>query len=206
MATSPQLPPRRPSHLTGRADEEHLIERVRDGDESSLIIIYDRYSSLAYTLACHVLRDPSAAEDIVQDVFLQLWREPKAYDYTRGSLSGWIAMNARHRAIDSWRKHRRETPMPEGFEKADLNPAPAAYFPDIDKVLTCLSASQRDILEVSYFGGLSHSEIALQMGLPLGTVKSKIRQALQSVRRQLMPQTIKERKTKRKPPSNDGAM
>jgi RNA polymerase sigma-70 factor (ECF subfamily) len=174
-------------------DERRLMERVSAGDEESLVAIYDRYSSLAYALALHVLRDPSAAEDITQEIFMRLWREPKAYDPARGSLSAWITINARHRSVDYWRKHRRESQISDNPQIVEPSARPPEYLPDFEKVraiLGTLPASQRELLELSYFGGFSHSEIVLRTGLPLGTVKTRIRQALRYIRRTLSPNAV----------------
>ena len=181
--------------------ERQLMVRVSEGDEKSLMVIYDRYSSLAYGLAFQVLRDASAAEDIMQEVFLRLWRDPKTFDANRGSLAAWITINARHRAVDYWRKHRRESQLPEDSQGAEPAANQPEYMPDMDKVRTILRtlpAALRDLLELSYFAGLSHSEIVTRTGLPLGTVKSRIRRALQIVRETLMPEGVKQKNGSRR--------
>ena len=110
------------------------MERVTEGDEQALIVIYDRYSTLAYTLAFHVLRDHSAAEDTTQEVFLRLWRDPQTQSPNGGSLSAWITiMNAWHRAVDHWRKHRRESQIPEDLQLVESGYSRPEYFPDIEK-------------------------------------------------------------------------
>lgn len=202
MLTNPRQPLRRMDSRIPRSDktsdERQLMVRVSEGDEKSLMVIYDRYSSLAYGIAFHVLRDASAAEDIMQEVFLRLWRDPKAFDANRGSLSAWITINARHRAVDYWRKHRRESQLPEDSQSEEAAISHPEYMPDMEKVraiLRALPAAQRDLLELSYFAGLSHSEIVTRSGLPLGTVKSRIRRALQSIRETLMPEGVKQKKT-----------
>lgn len=204
MLTNPRQPLRRMDSPIPRkedsSDDRQLMMRVAEGDEKSLMTIYDRYSTLAYGLAFHVLRDASAAEDILQEVFLRLWRTPKAFDANRGSLSAWITINARHRAVDYWRKHRRESQLPEESKSPEAAVSQPEYMPDIDKVraiLSALPASQRDVLELSYFAGLSHSEIVTRSGLPLGTVKSRIRKALQSIREILLPEGVNRKKDNR---------
>ncbi|GAC1429816.1 MAG: sigma-70 family RNA polymerase sigma factor [Terriglobales bacterium] len=194
MATNPRHPVRISSSgasVDAIAEERRLMERVSAGDEQALCAIYDRYSAQAYTLAFHVLREPSAAEDIAQEVFLRLWREPQAFDSTRGSLSAWISINARHRAVDHWRKYRRESQGPEDFEFVEPSgtmPECNADMEKVRKILRSLPGPLRDVVELSYFGGLSHAEIASHTSLPLGTVKSRIRKALQSVRKVLSPE------------------
>ncbi len=141
-----------------RAGGQRLMERVTEGDEQALIVIYDRYSTLAYTLAFHVLRDHSAAEDTTQEVFLRLWRDPQAYNPQRGSLSAWITMNARHRAVDHWRKHRREAQIPEDLQLVESGYSRPEYFPDIEKIRTILNTlpnSQSEILEQLFWRSFS---------------------------------------------------
>src|SRR5271157_4080282 len=95
------------------ADDMRLVARVRAGDQQALSELYDRYSKVVYGVALRILHDTGAAEDIVQDIFLQLWRKPDAFDSSRGSLVAWLAVIARHRAIDRLRQRRPETDIEE---------------------------------------------------------------------------------------------
>jgi len=90
-------------------DEMRLVARVRAGDQHALAELYDRYSSVVYAVALRVLQDGAAAEDVLQDIFLQLWRNPDSFDASRGSLTAWLAVISRHRSIDRLRKRRPET-------------------------------------------------------------------------------------------------
>src|SRR5258707_6739391 len=101
--------------------EASLVWAIRSGDESAMAALYDRYSSLVYAVALRVLADTGAAEDVLQEVFLQLWRNPAAFDSNRGSLGAWLAVIARNRAIDSLRKRKPETGADEVVISVDLD-------------------------------------------------------------------------------------
>lgn len=163
------------------------MEKVVAGDQTALMAVYDRYSHLVYNLCLHVLGNQQASEDISQEVFLRIWRQAKAFNPNRGTLAGWITVMARHLAIDSLRKTQRELRAAESLVPAN-EATRAALIEDVRGVrliLEELPAEQREVLDLAYFGGLSHSEIALSTGLPLGTVKSRIRLALQNLRLRL---------------------
>ncbi len=155
---------------------------MKSGDPSALAELYDRYSSVVYAVALRVLGDTGAAEDVLQEVFLQLWRNPGAFDAARGSLGAWLAVITRNRAIDSLRKRRPET---------DIEDVVVSVAPDLagqtDRsraaekvrgVLGTMPPAQRSALEMAYFEGMSHSEIADKTGEPLGTIKTRIRAGL----------------------------
>ena len=171
-------------------NDVELMQKVSAGDDQALLAIYDRYSHLVYTLALHVLRDPHAAEDVSQEIFLQLWCQPTSYNPQRGSLGTWIAVIARHRAIDHLRKQQKESHLPESVFAIDRpRRHQPHYLPDIGKVRSIFSrlpASQRQVLEMAYFDGLTQSEIVTRTGESLGTVKSRIRLALKNIRRILL--------------------
>jgi RNA polymerase sigma-70 factor (ECF subfamily) len=170
-------------------DDVELMQKMAAGDDQALLAVYDRYSRLVYTLAFHVLRDAHAAEDISQEIFLQLWRDPASYNPQRGRIGAWITVIARHRAIDQLRRQQKESQLPEGVLAIDRPGGPQFdHSPDIKKVRSIfnrLPLPQREVLEMAYFGGLTHSEIVARTGEPLGTVKSRIRLALQNLRRML---------------------
>jgi RNA polymerase sigma-70 factor (ECF subfamily) len=149
--------------------------------------LYDRYSGIVYGVALRVLGDTTAAEDVLQDVFLQLWRNPRAFNADRGCLAPWLAVIARNRAIDLLRKR----PPAEVIEdlpivtRVDMEEA-ADQRRAIEKVRTVMAqlpAEQRKALEMAFFSGMTHTEIASQTGEPLGTVKTRIRAALIAVRK-----------------------
>jgi RNA polymerase sigma-70 factor, ECF subfamily len=170
-------------------EEAALLERVRARQTDAMADIYDRYSAVAYSVAMRVLRDPAAAEDVVQDIFIQLWRNPGAFVSSRGSLCAWLAVVARNRAIDSLRRRKPEDPV-EDVVLAATNDFAAEAERDcmmvkVREILADLPAEQRRMLEMSFFEGRTHTEIAAETGDPLGTVKTRIRTALLALRRQL---------------------
>jgi RNA polymerase sigma-70 factor, ECF subfamily len=168
-------------------DERALIARIRAGDESAMSDLYYRYSGIVYGVALRVLGSTAAAEDVLQEVFLQLWRNPQAFDADRGKLAPWLAVIARNRAIDLLRKR----PMEEDIEELPI--ATGVNIEDeaseriaIDKVrgvLALLPADQRKALEMAFFEGMTHTEIAGKTGEPLGTVKTRIRYGLLALRK-----------------------
>lgn len=153
--------------------------------------LYDRYSPLVYAVALRVLIDTGAAEDVLQEVFMQLWRHPASFDARRGSLGPWLAVIARHRAIDILRKRRPQTDLEDVVIAIEANLEDTTERARVlEKVRTSLRAMpdpQRKALEMAFFEGMTHSEIAAQTGEPLGTVKTRIRAALMVLRRALNP-------------------
>jgi RNA polymerase sigma-70 factor, ECF subfamily len=167
-------------------EETALISRIRNGDETAMSELYDRYSGIVYGIALRVLGDTSAAEDVLQEVFLQLWRNPHAFDSGRGRLPAWLAVIARNRAIDHLRKRPPEDDI-EGLAVStgvNLENA-AAQHEAVDKVrgiLAKLPSEQRRVLEMAFFQGMTHTEIAGKTGEPLGTIKTRIRTGLLALR------------------------
>ena len=164
-----------------------LLGRVTRGDEAAMAALYDRYSRVVYSVALRVLRDPSAAEDVLQEIFMQVWRTPESFVSARGSLAGWLAVVARNRAIDLL---RRKKPT-EQVEDVSL-PMPGNLSEEGERsllmerarvVIAQLPPEQRKTLEMAFFDGLTHSEIAEMTGDPLGTVKTRIRSALLVLRK-----------------------
>ena len=165
--------------------EQCALNRVIDGDENAMHILYDRYSARVYRTALYVLMDTGGAEDVTQEVFLHLWQSARSFNTTKGTLSGWLVVIARHRAIDALRKRTKETALDieqmshsNAFEQVVWSESIEA----LGVLLPLLSAQQRDVLELTFVSGLSHSEISLKIGEPLGTVKSRIRAALRMLR------------------------
>jgi len=168
-----------------------LVSAIRSGDEQAMAQLYERYSSIVYSVALRVLGDTGAAEDILQEVFLQLWRSPDVFDATRGSLPGWLAVITRNRAIDSLRKRRPE---------ADITDVVVSIEPDfvsgaersraLEKIRVALGGMpplQRSALEMAFFEGLTHTEIAEKTSEPLGTIKTRIRAGLLTLRKAFNP-------------------
>ena len=167
--------------------DAELISRIYSGDEGAMALLYDRYSNVVYAVALRVLSDGSAAEDILQDVFMQLWRNPQAFNASRGSLASWLAVIARNRAIDQLRKKRPEVEAAETVISVDPELESAAdrsqAIEKVRAVLGGMPVEQRAALEMAFFEGLTHVEIAGKTGQPLGTVKTRIRSGLLAVRK-----------------------
>lgn len=183
--------PNNPKNESAASDSD-LIARIRAGDEAALASLYDRYSGLVYSVASRVLRDGSAAEEILQDIFYQLWRNPWQYDTSRGELGAWLLVTARNRAIDRLRRNKQgdcsrvEDVVPSGIN-LESHAAQAELMSKVQAALGSLSSPQRETLELAYFEGMTHSEIAERTGEPLGTVKTRLRSALQALRQVLNP-------------------
>jgi RNA polymerase sigma-70 factor (ECF subfamily) len=166
-----------------------LVTAIRSGDQSAMAALYDRYSPIVYSVALRVLQDTGVAEDVLQDIFMQLWRNPGAFDANRGNMGAWLAVIARHRAIDALRRRRAEDDIEDCVVSVENDFAgDADRSRAMDKVrgaLETMPPPQRSALEMAYFEGLTHSEIAEKTGEPLGTVKTRIRAGLLSLRKVL---------------------
>jgi len=153
--------------------------------------VYDRYSSVVYAVALRVLADTAAAEDVLQEVFMQLWRTPGAFDANRGNLGPWLAVIARNRAIDVLRKRHPQTDIEDVVVAVEFDLAGAAERArSMEKVrgaMGTMPSPQRSALEMAYFEGLTHTEIAARTGEPLGTIKTRIRTGLLALRRAFNP-------------------
>ena len=164
-----------------------MVTAMKSGDQSALAQLYDRYSSIVYAVALRVLGDAGAAEDVLQEVFLQLWRKPQAFDAARGNLGAWLAVITRNRAIDALRRRKPETDIEDVIVSvapdlaADADRSRAAE--KVRGVMGSMPALQRTALEMAYFEGMSHSEIATKTGEPLGTIKTRIRAGLMTLRK-----------------------
>ena len=166
--------------------DAELLWAIRSGDEPAMEHLYDRHSSIVYSVALRVLGDTGSAEDIVQEVFMQLWRNPKVFDATRGSLPGWLAVITRNRAIDSLRKRRPETDISSVIVSVEPDLSGAEWGHAVEKIRGALGSmppQQRSALEMSFFQGLTHNEIAQKTGEPLGTIKTRIRAGLMALRK-----------------------
>lgn len=167
-----------------------LIERVRRHDHAAMAKLYDRYARPVYSVALRVVREPRAAEDVVQDAFLTVWQRPDAYLPERGAFGPWIMRVARNRAIDLLRRGAREQFEPDddavGFVERLVDPDPEpgdqvwseTVASRVRAAIRDLAAPQREVIELAYFSGLTQSEMALRLDIPLGTVKTRVRTAL----------------------------
>src|SRR5215469_17769398 len=167
--------------------DELLLDRVRARDQQAMTELFDRYGSMVYSVALRVLKDSGHAEDVMQDVFFSLWENPKSFVSGRGSLGAWLLVVARNRAIDALRRRKPSDPVDEAVLPANTNLASDAerntIMEKVRIVMKALPPDQQKSLQLAFFEGLSHSEIAAQTGDPLGTVKTRIRAALMSVRK-----------------------
>jgi RNA polymerase sigma-70 factor (ECF subfamily) len=168
-------------------DDAALLSLVQRGDEYAMASLFDRYSKIVYSVALRVLRDPASAEDVLQEIFMQIWRNPEGFVATRGSLGGWLAVVSRNRSIDTLRRKRPMESVDDMVLASNYNLANEAERNSLMEkargAIHLLPVEQRKTLEMAFFDGLTHSEIAEMTGDPLGTVKTRIRSALGSLRK-----------------------
>lgn len=167
------------------ARDRELVQRIGRGDEDAFRGLFGRYAPSAMALARRVARQPFLAEEIVQEAFLAVWRNPSGYDQQRGSVRAWLMGMVHHRAVDAVRREESQRRRVEESMVSDpvVSPDPAddvageIDLPEERKAvraaLEALPAEQREVIELMYFGGLSQSKISERLGLPLGTVKSR---------------------------------
>jgi RNA polymerase sigma-70 factor, ECF subfamily len=187
------MPPRR-SSIASLADEE-LMQLMRRGDARAFEHVYDRHSGAAYSLAYRMVGARGTAEDVVQEAFLALWRANSRYDRTRGSVRTWILGIVHNRAIDALRRglvHERRRAGDEGLEehvesgeRTDVEVARRDEAREVRSAMETLPAEQLRVVEMAYFGGFTHSEIAEMLDTPIGTVKGRMRLGLAKMRGQL---------------------
>ncbi len=169
-----------------------LIERMMAGDEAALSTLYDRYSAMLFGMLMRILRDQQAAEEVLQDLFLQLWRNAAQFDSARGSLPAWLMVIGRNRAISRLRGRRdREVLEEEEGDYANTfasgqniedEAVRAQLARNVSAALGQLPAEQRQAVELANFEGMTQIEIANRTGTPLGTVKTRVRTAMQTLR------------------------
>ncbi len=178
-----------------RAADHACLDRIARGAHDALGELYDRHARPVYSLALRILQDQGEAEDIVQDVFSQAWQQASRYDKSRGSVGAWLLTLGRSRAIDRLRA-RRARPDQSGDERTPIDPADAGALPDVQLLsaeqvarvraaLETLPMLQRVAIELAYYEGLTHAEVAARLEQPLGTVKTRIRTALIRLRESL---------------------
>lgn len=163
-----------------------MLDGIRLKDEASLLALYDRYSGVSYGVIFHIVRDEGIAEELMQDIFFMLWRRPEVYDPVRGAFAAWITVVSRHRAVDALRRRRPEVQIEDMDFCRECKQFAEASFAEtmtqVRDILGSLPSEQRSVFELAYFEGLSHSEICKKTGQPLGTIKSRLRAALNAVR------------------------
>ena len=188
---------RAPGRTTSVVDDidRGVLARVADGELDALSELYDRYRTMAYSIALRVTGDATLAEDVLQEAFLGAWRHAGRYAAAKGSVKTWLLAIVHHRAIDAVRRRRPSSALPEREDA----PPPALTIPDlwgevsahldaatVRAALAELPDAQREAIELAYFGGLTQQEIAARTGAPLGTVKGRMRLALVAMRRRLL--------------------
>lgn len=183
--------------VTAAADDRDAVSRMIDGDSEGLTTLYDRYGRLVYSLALRIVRDQGDAEDVTQDVFVQAWRQAHRFDTRRGNVVAWLLTVTRTRALDLLRR-RRVRPQPAddtSVEISDDTPQQDVQFESTERAravraaLDSLPLVQRLAIELAFFNGLTHAEIAEQLEIPLGTVKTRVRQGLLRLRDMLPGET-----------------
>jgi RNA polymerase sigma-70 factor (ECF subfamily) len=192
------LAPQDVSYRDSAADaDRRLVRAIADGSADALGRLYDRHAGIVFALARRIVTRPEDAEEVVQDVFVQVWRQAARYCDERASVAGWIVMLARTRAIDRFRARKarpddeRGAPPADGLSLPSAGPDPEALalsaenVQQIKNAFTTLPDRERSLLEQAYYQGLSHSEIAAKTGLPLGTVKTRIRTAMETLRHRM---------------------
>jgi len=176
------------------SETDELARALRRGEERALAELYDRFGGAVYSLALRITHDAGTAEEISLDSFLQVWRQADRFNADHGSLSNWLFTIARSRAID----RVRAAGAAKRTHAEDVTPVSAPHQPEdiadiaerrqlVRQAMAALPAAQRAALELAYYEGLSHSQIAARLGEPLGTIKTRIRQAMQMMRRTLAP-------------------
>jgi RNA polymerase sigma-70 factor (ECF subfamily) len=182
---------REPSRL---ADEELMLV-VQDGDPRAFEVLYDRHGGAAFSLAYRMVGTRAIAEDIVQEAFLSIWRSRVRYERARGSVRTWVLGIVHHRTIDALRRnlvHERRRASAEGIEQRhqpdELTEVEAVRRQEAREVRAALSAlpgEQARVIELAYYGGFTHTQIAEMLEMPVGTVKGRMRLGLEKMRREL---------------------
>ncbi|MEI9815327.1 MAG: sigma-70 family RNA polymerase sigma factor [Acidobacteriota bacterium] len=175
-----------------------LVARIARGEEKALAELYDSTSRMIYGLVLRIVRDAATAEEVTLEVYMQVWRTAANYTPDRGSVNAWLATAARSRALD-WLRSRQARlardgqPMDSLPEITDTAANPEAALAErtqaavIRKAMASLPAEQREAIDLGFYSGLTHGEIAAQLNLPLGTVKSRIRMGMNKLRDTLGP-------------------
>lgn len=178
--------------MTQERTDEALLGALAARDLSALSGLYDRYGRIAYTLAYRILGEGGTAEDVVHDAFLAAWRAAASYRRERGNVRGWLLSIVHHRAVDLLRRKTafRPAPLEAAEGRADEHDTAEEAIATIERrsvreALEGLPPAQRRTIELAYFGGYTHVELSELMGVPLGTVKGRVRIGLQKMRRAL---------------------
>ena len=171
--------------------DNHLLQGIAERDQRAFLALYERYGNLVYSLALRVVRHQVMAEEVTQDVFLKVWQQPTRWNPALGQFSSWLLTITRNAGIDRLRKERRHwtptqdysDPLMEAGEKGAVSENP--YWFDgllLERLLQQLPTEQRQLIELAFYQGYTHSELAENLQLPLGTVKTRLRTGLQKLR------------------------
>jgi RNA polymerase sigma-70 factor (ECF subfamily) len=171
-------------------EEERLLGLVASGDVESFAAVYDRYSRSVYSLALKMLWDPQAAQEVAQEVFEAIWRGAKAFSPGRGNVRTWILAMAHHKTVDAMRRQRVRAAEPLSESQIGDDDVVAQALRSVEgaavrAALASLSEAQRAVVILAYYGGYTQQEIAARLGIPLGTVKTRIRDGLLRLRDRL---------------------
>jgi RNA polymerase sigma-70 factor, ECF subfamily len=175
-----------------------LLGRIAQRDHAALSELYDATATPLFSVALRIVHDPSDAEEVLQDVFVQIWEKAPTFDRRLGSAFSWVLSITRHRAIDRLRSKQRKARLVEQLVEAGDAEIPSAALPDagsldaeqaalVRSAMTTLPKDQRQAIELAFFAGLSHPEIAKTLDQPLGTIKARIRRGLLKMRESLEP-------------------
>ena len=175
--------------LKSPEEDAELLTQVQHGDDRAMAVLFDRYSKIVYSVSLRVLRDTASAEDVMQEIFMQIWRNPNSFVAAKGSLGGWLSVVARNRSIDTLRRKRPSEQVEELNLASVFNLAEESernlMMEKARAAVVLLPLEQRKTLEMAFFDGLTHSEIAEMTGDALGTVKTRIRSGLLALRKAL---------------------
>lgn len=187
--------PRRPRKIERLADEE-LMSLIGEKDPEAFEVLYDRHGGVAYSLAYRMVGARDAAEEVTQEAFISIWRAGARFDHSRGSVRAWLLSIVRNRAIDSLRGRAGKAPKLDFDDEAILERRPAEErtedealrhetATEVRNALHSLPGLQSKVIELAYFGGFSQSEISSMLGVPLGTVKGRMRLGLEKIRTEI---------------------
>jgi RNA polymerase sigma-70 factor (ECF subfamily) len=180
-------------------DDASLLRLIQQGEQDAVAALYDRYAGVAYGLAFRITTNAATAEDVVQDAFVSLWKQAPRFDPERGQVRSWLLTIVHHRAVDAVRRRagRPERALPEGpeeFEATSGRPEELAEMAldaeAVREAVRRIPDDQRRVIEMAYFMGMTHVEIAEETGTPLGTVKSRLRIGLEKMREYLRPKVL----------------
>jgi RNA polymerase sigma-70 factor, ECF subfamily len=171
-------------------DDIGLLQRIRQGDQAAMAELFDRHGRAVFSVAVHILKDDGHAEDVMQEIFFQIWQNSDSFVQTLGSLRTWLVAIAKNRSIDVLRRRKPTSPVEKIIlaSRCDLA-LEAEHNAMIEKVVKAmkeLPEAQQEAMNLAFFQDLSHAEVALRTGEPLGTIKTRIRLALIALRKTLV--------------------